>query len=328
VARLCLAILLALACALPVAAQDKDQDPPTDEEQVAAIVLPDNPSREQSQAYIQQIAQLAKGLRKRGTSYDRVLGLMASAQKFDAVPDRDMDLLISTLADDESFYVSFEIARSIDRRDPKVIQPIIIAGLDDHPDNILAIRYFGWYEAAKEPILRKLETIEKLDLPQANAWFHAFTHLAEPRHYPKFKQLFISMPNRSNQAFMLETMPGYDVLDTIRACIAETEKKIADGSQSVNIRFAYSELEKLWVIAARAGDVDTLGKLIDAINDPKHRDPFFNLGSDEMIDGQRFNITQLIKFKGSNQEIQAWYWTHRDQLVFNPFAQRFELPDN
>jgi hypothetical protein len=323
--RLCFAVVLAFACALPVVAQDNADKPTVEEELAAAIVMPDNPTREQSQAYVAQVVQLGEQLRKRGLDYTQCLEFMASARKFDAVPDRDIDLLISNMGD---WNVHTEISASILRRDRKVIKPIVVAGLDEHPKNILAIRFFGWYEDAREPIMRKFNELETLyAVPYDNAWLHAFTHLAEPKHYPKIKQLFMSSSRRSEQALMLETMPGYDILDTIRACIAETEKAIAERENKREyLSQHHREVERLYVIAARAGDVQSLGKLIDVLNDPQQYDPFFYYSNNEM-DIHRDNVTQFIDFKGSNKEIAEWYKTNREKLVFDNFKKRFVIEE-
>ena len=318
--RLCFAMVLSLACALPVFAQDDEKKLPTEEELAAAIVMPDNPIREQSQAYVAEVVKLGEELRKRGLDYTRCLEFMASARKFDAVPDRDIDLLISNMGD---WNVHTEISASILRRDRKVLKPIVVAGLDEHPKNILAIRFFGWYEAAREPIMRKFNELETLyAVPLDNAWLHAFTHLAEPKHYPKIKQLFMSSSRRSQQALMLETMPGYDILDTIRACIAETEKAIAERENKREyLSQHHREVERLYVIAARAGDVESLGKLIDVLNDPQQYDPFFYYSNNEM-DIHRDNVTQFIDFKGSNKEIADWFKANRDKLAFDGLTKR------
>ena len=324
--RLCFAVVLALACASPVVAQEGEEKPTTEEELAAAIVMPDNPTREQSQAYVAQVVQLGEQLRKRGLDYTRCLEFMASARKFDAVPDRHIDLLISTMGD---WNVHTEISESIIRRDRKIIKPIVVAGLDKHPDNILAIRFFGWYEAAREPIMRKFNELESLyAVPMDNAWLHAFTHLAKPKHYPKVKQLFMSSSRRSQQILLLETMPGYDILDTIRACIAETEKAIADRENKREyLSQHHRELERLLVIAARAGDVDSLGKLIVALNDPQDYDPFFYYSNNEM-DIHRDYVTQFINFKGSNKEMAKWFKANREKLVFDNFKKRFVVEED
>lgn len=322
----CLVIVLSLAFALPAVAQDIDKEPPSEAELNAAIVLPDNPSRQQTQAYIAELVQLNNRLSKSGMGYARLLESMATYQMFDAVPDRYIDLLISNLSE---WWIKPEIAQSIARRDPKVIKPIIIAGLDKHPDNIIAIRYFGWYEDAKEPILGKFEKTETLHrMPNEENWLHAFTYVAEPKHYPKIKQLFVSSFRRSEKVRLLETMPGYDILDTVRACIADTEKNIADGNPKGDyLSQVYIELERLWVIAAGAGDVDALGELIDVLNNrkPDAATSYFKRGEKDL---QRHNVTQFINFKGSNKEIAEWFKANREKLVFDRFTKRYVIGDD
>jgi hypothetical protein len=325
VKRFCLAVVLAVAFASPVVAQDNDQALPSDAELNAAVVLPDDPSRQQTKAYIAALVKLNNGLKDRGIGYERLLESMATYQKFDAVPDQYIDLLIANLSE---WWIKPEIAQSIARRDSEVIKPIIIAGLDKHPDNIIAIRYFGWYEDAKEPILRKFEKTETLHrMPNEDNWLHAFTYVAEPKHYPKIKQLFVSSFRRSQKVRLLETMPDYDILDTVRACIVDTEQNIAAGNPKGDyLSQVYIELERLCVIAARAGDIDSLGKLIDALNrrKPDASIRYYSVGD---YDLQRDNVTQLISFKGSNKEISQWFETNRDKLAFDSIRKRFIIKD-
>lgn len=322
VARFCLVILLALACALPAAAQNNDEEPGAEPEQYAAIVLPDNPTRQQTQAYIAELVKLNDRLGELGGfDYSKRIEFLATYQKFDAVPDQQIDLLISNL---RQWYVKPEIANSIARRDKEVIKPIIIAGLDKHPANIIAIRHFGWYDDAKEPIMRKLEKTDTMKgLANDDNWLHAFAYAAEPKHYAKFKQLFVTSFRRSQRVGLLESMPGYDILDTIQACIVATEKNLASGDpQGDYTSQIYIELERLWVIAARAGDVDALGELIDVLNNRKPEVvlSYFRVGDFDM---QRDNVTQFIEFKGSNKEIAQWFKANRDKLVFDAFKNRF-----
>lgn len=323
--RFCLAILLVLACASPAVAQDNDIVLTPEAELNAAIVLPDNPSRAESRAYVAKLVKLNNLLKDRGMNLSRLTKSMASYQKFDAVPDRHIDLLIANL---KEWWIKPEIANSIARRDPEVIKPIIIAGLDKHPDNIVAVRYFGWYEDAKEPILRKLEKTDSLQTANDYNWLHAFTYVAEPRHYPKIKQLFASCFRPSEKVRLLETMPGYDILDTVRACIAVAEQNIADRDNKRDYLSQHvKELERLLVIAAGAGDVDALGGLIDALNNrkPDASARYLRYGEKDV---QRHNVAQLIDFKGSNKEIAKWYTANRDKLVFDNFKKRFVVEED
>ena len=127
---------------------------------------------------------------------------------------------------------------------------------------------------------------------------------------------------------MLETMPGYDILDTIQACIAATEKDIAEGENTRDyLSQHHREVERLYVIAARSGDVDSLGKLIVVLNDPIAYDRFFYYSDNEM-DIHRDYVTQFINFKGSNKEIAKWFKANRDKLVFDGLRKRFVLEED
>ena len=208
--------------------------------------------------------------------------------KLDAVPDRDIDLFFSRI-DRFSLFRPY-VVQTLNKRDPKVYKPIVIAGLEEHPFNIVAIYYYGWYQDAKEPIRRVLQKSETMG---SMMWFQAFVEVAEPKHYPKLKQLVLTDRLMLSQYLpWLELLPGFDIPE---------------------------------INPARLGDVDALGRLIQRLNEPKAGATtlyYYNMGE---FDNQRRQVVELTGFKGTNKEMLEWFQANRDQLAFDNFTKRYVI---
>lgn len=290
-------------------------------EEFNQLVLPDNPTPEQSEAYVKEHIRILASTKNYPLA-NRLARKMDLEKRFDAIPNRDIHLLFEQV--DEFILVRETVARVIEKRDPKDYKAFVIAGLDDHPNNIIAIKHHGWYPDAKEPILRQLE--ESVTMPPL-AWWQAFVEVAEPKHYAKLKQLVLTDDDNAVEMAFLEMLPGYDMLATRRANIAAIDKRIEQIEAGlvfgcpVRQRFY---LRDEMAVAAQAGDVQMLGRLIDQLDDPGKQERVWFYQTNR-IDMWRKCVRQVIDAKGSNKEIRAWYEAHQKDLIFNNFTKRFTL---
>lgn len=136
-------IVLALVCTMPVSAQELvDRSVPFLEE-LEQLVLPDNPTPEQSEAYVKEHVRIFQSMINYPMA-NRLAQKIDLEKRLDTIPNRDIHLLFEQV--DTFITVRATFARVIEKRDPKDYKAIVIAGLEDHPANIIAIKQYGWYE--------------------------------------------------------------------------------------------------------------------------------------------------------------------------------------
>lgn len=318
-----LTILLALVSALPISAQERVDQTASLLKQLEPLVLPDNPTPQQTEAYVKEHIRVIQSMRH--FPRERNLAKQLDLEKrFAAIPNRDIHLLFEQVAE----YTSTQpiAARLIEKRDPKDYKDIVIAGLYDHPNNIIAIKQFGWYEDAKEQIHRKLE--ETKTMPPL-AWWQAFTEVAEPKHFSKLTDIFLSEDFFvTDYQFYLEIVPGYDMAALVRKNIVAVERKIGEIERGERFGCRVRQrgyLRTQIAAGAKLGDVEMLGRVINALDnpdDPDNKERIWFYSSNRM-DIRRHHVTRVIDFKGSNQEISAWYEANGANLAFDNFLKRF-----
>lgn len=320
-----LTTLLSLACTLPVFAQKIVTQESVLLQKLNPLVLPENPTPQQTDAYVKEHVRILESANNFPIS-KRLAKKINLEKRFDAIPNRDIHLLFEQVA--EYISVQATVARVIEKRDPKAYKAIVIAGLYDHPNNIIAIKHHGWYQDAKEQILRKLEASN--EMPPL-AWWQAFTEVAEPKHHAKLKQLFLSEDFFiTDYKTFLEIVPGYDMADTTRANVLAIDRKIEEIERGERFgcrvrQRSYQRTEM--AAAAMLGDVEMLGRLIDALDSLEDRDRIWYYTTNR-IDTRRQYVTQVVDFKGSNKEIREWYEANRGKLVFDFFTKRFVIPED
>lgn len=160
------------------------------------------------------------------------------------------------------------------------------------------------------------------------AWWQAFTEVAEPKHYPKLKKIFLSHDYFViDHAEYLKILPDFDFADLTRSNVFALDKKIEQIL--ARERFGCPDRQKSYrraqiAAAAQAGDVDMLGRLIDELHNPKQNDRVW-FYSTNRIDTWRNHVTRVIDFKGSNAEMRSWFEANRENLVFDNFTKQFIL---
>ena len=184
--RFIFTIALSLAFTTSVSAQELADIGAPFLEKLNQLVLPENPTTEECEAYVREHARIFESTINFPLSR-RLINQINLEKRFDAIPNRDIHVLFEQMNDFISMRAT--VVRVIEKRDPKDYKAAVIAGLYDHPNNIIAIKQYGWYEDAKEPILRKLEDSNQM---VSMSWWQAFVEVAEPKHYAKLKQIILT----------------------------------------------------------------------------------------------------------------------------------------
>ena len=122
-------------------------------------------------------------------------------------------------------------------------------------------------------------------------------------------------------------LPGYDILATVQAKVVAISKKIEqiEAGEVFGCRISQGfDKRKQMAVAAQAGDVQMLGRLIDELDSPEEKDRIW-FYSTNRYDTWRHYVTPLISFKGTNAEIAQWYEANRDELAFDNFTKRYVI---
>lgn len=287
--------------------------------------LPDNASREQSERFIQAIRDISG--EARFSERDPQI------QRLSTVPVEHMDLLLRESQSGNN-RMAYYARWAISSHEPESYREMAVNGLSEEPDFIYVIARNGWYQDAKEPILAKLKAVDPKKARFKPIWFQAFVEVVEPEHYPLLHEIILGFYDLDNRLQLLQTLPGYDFKKTIDACWEKAKQPDENGKEQVATVLAFMSdrpqkvTTTLRPYAIRAGHVDALDPIINQLN-PK-RGLVSRRGEilTSTADYARLTVRRHLAFNGTNQEIQTWFRTHRDQLVFNPLTQRFELPED
>lgn len=264
------------------------------------IKLPKNPTRKQCEDFIADLRQACEG-RRSLTHNDPV------TQKLKEVPVEHLDLLLTEMANRTSLrYYTNYVIRDID---PDKLRKRFVESINEKPDNIGVIVMHGWSQDVRPAIIDHLNSA---DGSINAAWFQAAVEIDEPSLYPKLHELTIQSRQASQFITMLEMLPDYDLSHTIDVCWDRARQ----GKLSVN----YSTFAAK---AAAHGNVDALGVLVDQL-----RSSSSYTSSSSFFNTRRTNVLRFIDYRGSNQEIRAWFKTNKDKLVFDHLTKRFVLPED
>ena len=79
--------------------------------------------------------------------------------------------------------------------------------------------------------------------------------------------------------------------------------------------------EKTALMAAEIGNLEAVKALVEAIPDSNSKVLQYTYSAP----AYRLRALRFIRFRGSNDEIKAWFEEHSDKLVFDHFTKQFVL---
>lgn len=264
------------------------------------IKLPKNPTRKQCEEFVAELRKACEGRRSFSSSDP-------ATKKLKELPADHFDLLVTEMANRTSlrYYANYAM-RDID---PEKLRERFVSTLDDNPNNIGVIVMQGWCEDVRPAIVKYMQTADGSISP---AWFQAAVELDEPSLYPKLHEVTTQSRYAGQFISMLEMLPDYDLAHTIDACW----RRAKEGKLSVS----YSTFAAK---AAAYGNVDALGSLVDQL-----RSSSSYMSHSSSYNVRRTNVLRLIDYRGSNTDIQSWYKTNKDKLVFDQLRKRFVMPED
>lgn len=269
---------------------------------VAAITLPEDPTREQCEAYVEALRSASSGA-NRYSSSDPIV------HKLRALPAEHKDLIVMEMVNRTSLRYFCNYA--MNDIEPEAFRQRVIDNLPDNPDLIYLVVMNGWARDAEAVIRKK---IDELDPNTDRGWFQAAVELKDPEMYAKFHEIAINSSRAADMVYQLKTLPDYDLAHTIDVCW----ERMRDGRLAVNST-------SLAPYAAELGNVDALGVLIDRL---KNTRIYYTSSPSAYVNRYRTDVLSRIDFRGSNTEIVQWYEDNKDALAYDHLRQRFVVPES
>lgn len=290
-------------------------------EQVKTTVLPDNPTREQCVAYLTQLRD-AVTKRKRYSTEHLVV------EKLRAIPGKHIDLLVDEYSEGTRLgrYVRYAFLREYSQENLGAIRKRFTQTLDKYPKNIDVILAHGWCKDV-EATIREIIASGKLPENQSTAvqWIQAAVELQDPKIYPQLHKVTVASDYWQDYLGYLRALPDFDLAYTFNACFAKEDTKTLSATPYTGIVERIGRLDVQTVLmAAEAGNIKALDALIATIPESESSPLVFTINPARY----RFRALSFIEFRGSNQEIKAWYKENRDKLVFDNLYKRFIIPED
>jgi hypothetical protein len=298
-------------------AERKAQSNLTVDELFARLELPDNPTRAQCEAFVAELRVLISKRPEFNGPAD------PAVKKLSSIPAEHIGVLVRIVAnqraliDDRAMYRCAN--KALTTYEPESYRKLVVDGLAENPELILLIVQHGWYQAAKEDILAKLEDTDPFteDLPPV--WFQAFVEVAKPKHYELLHKMTLNYRNLACKLSLLDKMEGYDFVRTVNACWENLTPKLR------NKGYAYINRD-LRPMAIANGNIDALAHALEELTNPFQgiANSQYTSRNNTVITPE-FLIRRHLDFRGTHAEIAAWFNANRDVLVFDNFTQRFQL---
>lgn len=290
------------------------------------LVLPENPTRAQCESYVKEIRRFSE-------EDSSISGRDPEIEKLSTLPVEHIDLLMREIGSGVN-EIRYHAYMAVSTYEPESYRKLAIDGLASESAFIYLIARHGWYQQAKQDILAKFMAVDPKVAEFDPIWFQAFLEVIEPEHYPLVHEMVLSLYDLDNRLQMLETLPDYDFAKTVNACWEKAKQPDENGKERTAVVLSFMRdgnvkvTDTLRSYAIRAGIVEALDPLIDQIDPNRKLVTGIGQNLPARALSARRTLRRHLDFRGTNEEIQTWFRTHRDQLIFNPITQRFELPED
>lgn len=266
-------------------------------ERLLDIHLLNDPTVEDVKRYIQKIKVATEGQRSFLPNDPQVTLYMEVGKKH--IPE-----LINALSTGSSSgsMADYHILPVIERLMGKDDKTQILQALSEHPCLIRIVLGQGWEGDARDILVEKLKSGQRL----STDWIKAVARLRDPESYPLLRQYLISADSRSWTYEAIKDLP-----------IEDLEGAVNEAWVAGKYAHEYDR-QRLADIAVTYGNAGALEYLIHALNFPAG-----NSSSAQMNGTSRFIVLRLVDFKGSDEELAAWFAANKKQIEFDPASRRF-----
>ncbi len=272
--------------------EDKDEDIPLpgtfnnaargpDFRRLKKIKLPKNPTREQTEKYIEKIVYLSQK-QNRFSQSDPQVSMLCK------VDSKNVDLLITYA---NNFYVQYALSRIVTEKDKKKI----LEALKVYSQLISCVVKNNWIKDAKETIFERLKYSGRGYL--SHEWINAAVELASPKEYDILKKYFVYCTNPDMTYRALSQLEDFDM----KKAVDEAWKYQKRGTQP----WAKKQMA---MIAARYGHKDALEYLINV----------YRIETNQHFKGQiQASLYQLTGKTLSPGKMAKWYKENESKLEFD-----------
>ena len=255
-------------------------------EKLAAIELPDDPSRADVKTYIQKIQNISATQSSFGTR-DPQVGMLTD------IGAEHLDLLIEA-SGGRDYY----LRRAIENLAAEEHKELILAHLGEHFHLAKSVVKFGWQEEARKTLLDGLKYSE--DLPKS--WLQSVARFQDPETYPLLTDYLIRARHRDDAYDEIKDLPGIELDEAVAKAWKNAQY---DGWERLNTI----------PLALQFGHKDALSAITIALNDESTHSSWNNK--------LRKSFSQHTGISGSDEELRIWYLANKDRLRFNPETKMF-----
>ncbi len=270
---------------------EKTRDGP-DPEILAAIVLPENPTREDITNYVKEILVDAE-CQRRCSSEDPQVDMLA------AVGPEHVDVL---LMDGYQYYAYLAVKRLAG----PVHKELIIAKLPGYHQLIDVVVGQGWTDEVGDTLVAELKKNPE-NLP--TAWIKAVAEMKDPETYDYLKRYLIRGNARSATYEAIKDLPGIDLQNAVDQAWRRVRYDAHDYQKRnmVSVAIQYGHLDALHVAAEMMGEKDQDRYRVRVI--------------------QRV-LPDLLPEGVSVEDFPAWYRGNRDYIRFDETTRRYDAVDS
>lgn len=267
-----------------------------DQEALAKIMLPDNPTKEQVRKYIQDIAAASRR-QNSFSSDDPQVGMLMN------VGPANLDVLLESLHGGSHFgTMNFYVMPAIKGLVGNEHKEMILKRLAQEHELAEIVVEQGWAEDARSILIDGLRA-KRANLP--NYWIKAVASFKDPTTYDALKWHLANGDNPSSTYNAIKDLPGVDLTQEVAECWERTK----DEGQPW-------EIQNMAGIAMEYGHLDALEKEIELLDSDELR----HFGPDT---GPRRLILRYTDAHGRPEEIRKWYQENKDRLVFDKVSRKF-----
>jgi len=271
-----------------------------DEEALAKITLPENPTKEQVRKYVQDISNAS---RKQNSFSDRD----PQVEMLMKVGPANLDVLLDSLSHSQGFNFGFGMMHMYIMAAVKALagnehKEMILKHLAQERELSEIVLEKGWSEDAKSILTDALRE-RATRLPRE--WIEAVASFKDPATYDSLKWYLANGDSPSMTYEAIKDLPGIELSQEV----AECWERVKNEEQPW-------ETQQMAAIAMEYGHLDALEKEVELLSN----DEVSHFGPN--LQPRRL-IARYTEAHGTPDEIRKWYEENKGRLVFDKAARKF-----
>ncbi len=258
-------------------------------EELDAISLPENPSKDQIKEYIRKIG-IASAKQNSYSDSDPQVFMLSK------IGNSNLELLLNAnLNRQGDFYVIPAVIQLTEKKDKE----LILKYLPFKKDLVKVVTQKGWEEDAKVILYNELRQIPHY-LP--TEWIRAIANLQETCVYEDLKQYLILGSNKSWTYETIKMLPSIELEDAVFEAWQNAKREKWSRNSFAPIALAHGQIDAFPIIIE---SLDSSPNNHDAVRHP------------------RKHILQYTYAKGSNDDLRNWYNENKNNLKFDKEKRKY-----